>query len=382
MKWLALAALATTAGCTCVRTDGLVFECGPDGSCPTGLTCDEGLQLCLAGDGGGFLDAGADAGSDAGRDGGVDAGADAGRDGGLDGGSDGGADAGRDGGLDGGSDGGRDGGLDAGVDAGPSGETCSDPFPLDLSTGNALVTGTLTGTRDDVATTCMGFGSVSPGPDLVYAFDGGGVLDVDLHRTSGSSMWPELMVRTSCSAPTSTFCGLSKSDTPVVAHLLLPQGRWYLVVDCETQKGPYEMAVSLKAPVAGEWCENPLPLTLSGAPLTASTMVSLAGTEATRQRPPSCSDAGVGHDVVLKVTTPTTGNLSVVGVANFGFALAVTEGPSCPSASEPAGACGADGDGGQLSLNVPGALAGTYWVWVSSTSAAGQGTVDLTVTLQ
>lgn len=378
MKWLALVALITSASCTCVRTDGLVFECGPDGGCPAGLVCERELELCLPADGGGGDDGGMDAGADGG-----DGGADAGRDGGVDGGPDAGRDGGADGGLDGGRDGGLDGGPDAGRDAGfdagrpPSGESCLEPFPVVFDGGTQRFTGNLDNAKDDVAGTCAS----SDSTDYVYAFDGGGLLTVNLVNM-GSQAFSQVGVETACAGGTLNFCDLntSASVTPIGGTTLLPNGHWFVVVDSYAgRKGPFTLDLALSPAVVGEYCDSPRLVTAGDAGFIG--LVSLAGTVDARQRPPSCSKADAGHDVVTQLIVPRTGALTVSSSAVFPHALAVTQGADCVAASEVPSGCVAR-DAGQATVVVPVAPAGTYWVWVSSTQAAEQGTITLEIDLQ
>ncbi|MBX7097656.1 MAG: hypothetical protein K1X89_08090 [Myxococcaceae bacterium] len=349
MRWFAALPLVLT-GCQCVATDGLTFGCEADGGCPAGRRCDAPSQLCLPADAGQAADGGPEV------DAGVDAGADAG-------------------GVDAGKDAGVDAGADAGLDAGPmpSGETCDEPFPLDLAHGEAVVTGTLVGAKDDVLAAC----APSQAPDLVYAFDGGGVFTASVDRLPDSGIHPQLMVRSTCAGTSAELCVQCSCD--VGGRVLLAPGRWFVVVDSRSGlTGPYALHAALVPAVSGESCDFAASLALLDGGFSGT--ISLAGTIDERQRPPSCSPGDAGHDLVVKFVTPRAGNLGVTASAPFTHALALTRGTACATATEVLAACDA-ADAGPAAVAVTAAPAGTYWLWLSSPEPAQQGALSVTITL-
>ncbi|MBL8923793.1 MAG: hypothetical protein JNJ54_33365 [Myxococcaceae bacterium] len=122
--------------------------------------------------------------------------------------------------------------------------------------------------------------------------------------------------------------------------------------------------------VSGDDCTSPVPLTLvSGSAATSGSLNSGYANNTT-----SC--AGTGPDAVYSVSLPTTGTLTAQ-VTAFGFTPRVSIRSVCTNTTNLA--CDSAPSSGVATATTNQLAAGTYYVWVDSSSSSASGSYSLSV---
>ncbi len=260
------------------------------------------------------------------------------------------------------------------------GDTCSSAEVLTLTSGSTTVSGTTNNYGDDFSTSQCS----STGGDRYYrlSLSTTSNLTATVSPSSSSSAGVYLLSGTSCGSALETSCqeGSFSGSTTTLSATALAAGQYYLVVkNLGSGDGAFTLSVSTSvASIPGDTCSSPAPLTFfSGSASATGTVVG-----AMNDRSPSCASSSA--DVVYSFTV------------NSGQVLTATVTPTSPSPSwrpvvslvsgtcsaGPEQACGnATSTGGTATLTSAALTAGTYFLWVDSTSGFGSGTFLLSATL-
>lgn len=226
------------------------------------------------------------------------------------------------------------------------GDSCSTARPLvfpDGEEGGAVTErATTVGMFDDDLSGCGTVGA----PDLVYTFTTSKTLDF---RASAADHW--LTLRNATCSGTQLACG-----TDNLAVGALPPGTYYLWLDNRSSTGnPFTLSASLTPASPGDTCASPEPLVFSGGTLGGD--AEARGTLSTRFHNSSGSCGGAGNDQVYSFTTSTPLNFRASSSAGYVYLRS----GDCSSGTELA--CGYYSE-----IEATGLAAGTYHLWVDSTS--------------
>lgn len=244
----------------------------------------------------------------------------------------------------------------------PANDQCSAPQTIDLSSGTAVVNGTLAAATNENVSICNG-----SGPDVVYRF----TLPVksDVRAEVSGVTNPAISITSGCGTGTNAVC---VSGQPIATARNLAAGTWYLRVDTNVGSGgPFTLtvtasSVSTDPPPNDGFC-SPLALDVSSGSATVGGSLAYATNDG---QVISCS--GTGPDVIYSVTTtsPKTITARVTGLTN----PVVSIGSGCAGGTEPG--CSSGGDTA-TAVNVG---AGTWFIRVDTNSAtAGSFTLNVTV---
>jgi hypothetical protein len=340
--------------------------CGVSGNscsaCSATQVCSAGL--CSSGVGGGGGGGGVGGG-------GVGGGGVGGGGGGVGGGGGGVGGGGVGGGGVGGGVGG--GGVGGGGGAPLAGESCSNP-----QTVSGSFTASTVGYADDTSGTCGGSGSA----DRVFAFTMSTAANLMISVLNNSSSFrPVVYVRGSTCTGTQLGC-IAATATGADATLSLPNlqaGSYFLFIDgVSNTSGDFEIDLAT-TPVGGgvgDSCTTgATPLSFTGGIATTSgTLTGFLNDTSSL----TCG-SGAGPDRVYSFTLGTAANVSATLNSSAFTPVISIRGPSASCGGSEV-VCGGP-TSGSATAQMTNLAAGSYWLWVDSSSATASGAYTLNVTV-
>ncbi|MCU0696415.1 MAG: hypothetical protein MUC96_07795 [Myxococcaceae bacterium] len=262
------------------------------------------------------------------------------------------------------------------------GDSCSNAEVLTLTGGTASVSATTAGYADDHSSLSCS----TAGPDRYYRFTLSSTSNLSAVLTPSLTGFGALYLlgpSSTCSSAFETTCraGTSPGATTTLTASALAAGTYYLVVkNVSTGDGSFSLSVSASTvSVPGDSCSSAIPLSFfSGTATATGTTVG-----ATNDRSVTCATGGA--DVVYSFTA-TTGQVFSATVtptspaSSWRPVLSLNAAGACSTASE--AACNAATfTGGTATVTSAPLAAGTYFLWVDSTSGFGTGTFSLSASL-
>lgn len=223
------------------------------------------------------------------------------------------------------------------------------------------------------------------GPDRAYSFTTTAAQNFSATLSQVSGFTGRLVLQSlsgDCTSAVAEGCqsGIGSNTDVSLRRGNLAPGRYVLWVKGNSTTGSFTLTTSLSAPVMGETCADPLPLTFSGGAASASGDTSTFFPDTTANSTGTCAMNGVGNELVYAFTQSATGTFTATITPSSGTLRPVVYLRSTCSGTATDVSCSQASSSGSATTVTATLTAGTYYLVVDSYGAGGAFTLTATQT--